>query len=210
MTPVGRGGEERRDGGGKPLLGKPNLRGAQNAEAILRTYHRSRLRPPSSSPSRPPPFRPLLLLLLLLPVEERVEANGDERTGGFPASHPLVYTSLSPRYSPTTLSSSSDTATLLLSFPCIYPLLQPYLRHKNGRLVHLEAAAGLLKNALAPSAAPPAPGDLSIRASLGGESVLDLENARYPARAPGRGSSNRYPRIHRASAVFPCACSVCV
>lgn len=32
---------------------------------------------------------------------------------------------------------------------------------------------------------------------LSGESVSDLENARYLDRASGRGSSNRYPRTQR-------------
>lgn len=79
-----------------------------------------------------------------------------------------------------------------------------------GRL--LGTTDGLVKNALAlPSAtsllsplftvAPP-----PLPARLSRESVSDLENARYPDRAPGQSSpSNRYPRIHRVHPAFACA-----
>lgn len=72
-----------RHGGTDLLLGKPNLRGAQNAEAILRTYHRSRLRPPSPSPSHPPSG-------LSTPSTEEGRDGWKDREG--PSSHLSLYT----------------------------------------------------------------------------------------------------------------------
>lgn len=60
-------------------------------------------------------------------------------------------------------------------------LLQLYPRHENCRSAYLETAGGFLKNALAPPAFLVNPGGPGTRASVRGESVSDLENARYPA-----------------------------
>lgn len=179
------GGAARHGARHKPLLGKPNLQGTQNAEAILRTYHRSRLRPPSPSPSpsRPPPG------LSTLSTEERRGGWRDREGSSRISLCILLY-----RYSHCPL-----IPLVLLGHSPLHLTSSPLscLRHENGRLgAHLETTGGLLKNALAPSAVlltvPPRP-NLSFSLFLSRESVSDLEN---PDHAPGR-DSNRYPRIHR-------------
>lgn len=119
-----------RRGGTKLLLRKPNLRGAQNAEAILRTYHRSRLRPPL--PSRPPSG-------LSTPSKR---ANG--RTGRVSCIS-LCTLCLTYQYS---------RCPFVPLRHVLLPSSPPCLRHENGRSTHLGTTGGLLKNALAPSAKP--------------------------------------------------------
>lgn len=137
MTPGGRGGEEKKgerraDEDGKPLLGKPNLRGAQNAEAILRTYHRSRLRPPS--PSR---LRPLVVCPAFRPLPPRKSEERRRRTEGLKKGFSPLYIHLASfslilslslslyvsRCPLSSFSSFSDTSFSLLSvstfFSCI-------------------------------------------------------------------------------------------
>lgn len=129
----------RQCGGTNLLLGKPNLRGAKNAEAILRTYHRSRLRPPSPSLSHPPPFNPFHRR-----AKRRME--GREKVLPHISLYILCLTYQYSRCPLIPLVPLGHSLFLSSSPSC--------LRHENGWPVHLGTTAGLLKNALAPSAKP--------------------------------------------------------
>lgn len=96
----------------RPLFGKANLRGTQNAEAILRTYHHSRLWLPSPSLSRP-------LSSLPTPFTEEV-ADGRTDRGEFLSISPRTYgaSMLYSRSSPSVLSRSFRTRSLP---PCFLP-----------------------------------------------------------------------------------------
>lgn len=167
----------------KPLLGKPNLRGTQNAEAILRTYHRSRLRPPSPSslPSRPPPG------LSTLSTEER-RGGGAERVSRI-SPCTLLTGILSLLYHP---SCPSWTQSLLFHLTSI---VSQTWKRSVGRASrnYWRPSKKCIRALHRPSHCHPLPASLFLSLFLSRESVSDLEN---PDRAPGRGS-NRYPRIHR-------------
>lgn len=159
----------------KPLLGKPNLRGTQNAEAILRTYHRSRPRPLSPSPSRPPSG------LSTLSTEER-------RGGGVERVSRISLCTLLYRYSLVTLSSLSSSLDTV-------PFISPSTVSQTWKRSVGRASRNDWRPSKKCTRALRRPRRYLARISLflSRESVSDLEN---PDRAPGRGS-NRYLRIHR-------------
>lgn len=136
------------------------------------------------------------------PFHRRVKRRMEEPGRSFLASlSVLCFTFQYFRYSLISFVSFGHFSLLSSSPPC--------LRHENGRSTHLGTTGGLLKNALAPSVnllrlSLSLSSPLVARASLRGKCFRPWKCTIYPDRASGRGSPNRYPRIHRACSIHMC------
>lgn len=134
------------------------------------------------------------------PIHRRVKRRMEERGRSFLASLSVLCLTYQYFRCPLISFVSFGHSSLPSSSP-------PCLRHENDRSTYLRTTGGLLKNALASSVKPSSSLSslaLVARASLRGKCFRPWKCTIYPDRASGRGSPNRYPRIHRACSIHMC------